>query len=61
MNTQKLIEEFRENFDNLTFAQQSILSRTLEKNKQLEFQDDASIKCNTRFYSDYHSDYYDVY
>ena len=56
-----IVEKFQNNFNKLTFAQQSIFNRILDRDNQFEFQDYASAKYVVNFYEDYHSDYYDAY
>ena len=55
-----IISAFQNNFDRLTYAQQSVMKRYLEKDDVLAM-DTSSLKSIVAYYVDSHSDYSDAF
>ena len=55
-----IIRAFQNNFDRLTYAQQSVMKRFLEKDDVLAM-DTISLKSIVAYYVDSHSDYSDAF
>ena len=56
-----IISAFQNNFDRLTYAQQSVMKRLIEKDDVLATRDTISLKSIVAYYVDSHSDYSDAF